>query len=186
MTETENKKGFKILSWEDMTFDERALWLRISNFFHSHPKETKWIMNVVEKRQDGIAQRIIEHVISTFARKWNLHLGDGRYNVFSRHKGKRYGMRKDPNCRGYRVEWVYGNRIVYSTFSQMSCNILCSLSPVPDFIAANYEAIKNDLSEDRKLPLKKKCPRVSFKPCPDPAPVYAVKFQQPVLLTNLE
>lgn len=183
MTET---KKFEVLSWEDMTWDERILWSNIADFFYLHPKETEWMMKVVEKRQDGPAQRIIEHVISKFAVKWNLHLDDGRYNVFERHKGKISGQRKDPNCRGYRVQWTYQNRLIYSTFSQMCCHMLCALSPVRQYIEENYESIKTDLDEDRNPPKKKDISHVPLlRACPDPATVYAVKFQQPVLLTNL-
>lgn len=169
------RKKFKVLRYCDMTFHERILYNNIADWFHRNRGEkAEYVIAIMEKRSQVPAQRIIEHVTSAYATKHNLHLQDGRYCVRAQYKNKTNGTRKDPNCRGIRIPLVYEDRIVYTTFKQAFCLIWFVDSPLPVYIQDNYDMLKHNLNEERKLTPNKK--DVSGIPlpsiCPPPRSIY--------------
>ena len=149
------RRKIEFLEFHEMTFRQRVEYYACLNWLAKHPTEAEIIISIIRKEQ-SIAQRIIEHVTTFYARRYNLVLENDSFNVRERFKAKLNGSRKDPNCRGPRIKIVYKNKIVVTTLEQLACLIFVVSTPVYQYIVDNYDLIKNDLNYRRDLvPTKK-------------------------------
>lgn len=185
-----NKRKPKRIEFEDMTFFKKGEFYELQNWLAANQDYADIIMSIVAK-EHHVAQRIIEYAQTGYAKKYNLCLDNGRFDVRERFK---YGPRKDPNCRGEWLPVPYKDEIYRTTTRQLHGLIFAvagglhpdtldfvkrepssksapsiPLGPLFQYILDNYEVIKNDLNHNRDLiPQKKKVSNIPRPRCQAP------------------
>jgi len=154
----------RALKFEDMSFYRKAEFYELQQWLALHPKYAEVILSIVSK-EHPVAQRIIEYAQTGYAKKYNLCLSDGKFDVRERFK---FGPRKDPNCRGEWIRIPYKEEVYRTTTRQLHDLIFVvaggatpdqnvqDMGPLYHYIVKNYEMIKNDLNHCRELVPNKK------------------------------
>jgi|SRR5579872_4594326 len=159
-TSSKMKKRPKKLEFSTLSAYRKAELLELLQWLAIHPTHARTILAIASK-EHYMAQRVIEHTQTTYAKKYNLILNTGQFDVRQRFKS---GPRKDPNCRGEWFPIYFEDSIYLSTPRQLhSLKFLVAegsqgenVGPLYKFIAENYEIIKNDLNFSRDLTPQKK------------------------------
>ena len=102
-----------------MTFYRKLEYYELMNWLAQHPLHAEVIMSIISK-EHHMSQRVIEYTSTGFAKKYNLRLNQGRFDVRERFK---FGERRDINCRGARISVPYKNQIIPSTPRQLHSSI---------------------------------------------------------------
>jgi hypothetical protein len=171
----------------EMQFYEKLEYYELMNWLALHPFYAMFVLLIVSKELK-VSQRVIEYTQTIYAKKYNLLLNQGRYDVQEKF---RCGPRKDPNCRGKRFPIPYRDAVYKSTNRQLPNLIFVvaggfvapcfhekvdptlsfqelhekyqhMLGPLLVYILQHYEMIKNDLNAARELlPQKKDVSHIS-------------------------
>jgi len=122
---------------------------------NENPDLFEVVVNIIEgKGPHKLAKRVIEHLITNYAKKNNLVLENG-FNVYENYKRMLPKSFMDPCCRGPRMPLKYKDRMVETTVQQVNSIVWVASTPILKYAMENYEVIKEDLNEQKKIFTKK-------------------------------
>jgi hypothetical protein len=160
---TKRRPKKKLKDIKDLTIRELCLYNYWRRLLLKEPNLSNTIYELIKKR-NPISSRILEHLSTGYARKYNICLDldgkankNGEYIVAEQYFNHLPKTDTDPCRRGDLVEILCENgEILRTTISQLGSAIINCRSPLLKYAQDHVDEIRYDLDIEKKIYKKKK------------------------------
>lgn len=147
---------FKIqpyLTWEEMSTLQRIKFNKYKQFLRENPELMHTMVQVIEGKH-RVSKRIIEHLITNYAKKYHVIL-ENDFLLYEEYRKNLPKSNMDPCRRGPRVKLKYTDRYVETTLQQLESLSWVLTTPIFAYAEENYDIIKKDLNIEKNIHTKK-------------------------------
>jgi hypothetical protein len=139
-----------------MTKAELIVFNKHKRFLRENLEIADTVVSIIEQKFPA-SLRVFEHLVTNYAKKYNIVLGDKKdFVVRDEYKKNLPKATIDPCRRGPRVYIDHRGRQVETTLPQLNCVIWIATTPLLAYAREHYEVIRKDLNIAKRLVTKKK------------------------------